>query len=351
MKLQINIGKRLGSFSLNMEATVSGERIGIFGASGSGKTTLVHAISGLTAPDSGEITLDGACLFSSRKGVNLAPEKRRIAIVFQHARLFPHLGVKANLLFGYRRCRPEHRKIRPESIIKVLNLEHLQGRGVGNLSGGEKQRVALGRAVLANPRLLVMDEPLSALDDSLRFQIIPYLRSVSEKFGIPYLFISHSLTEMQLMADNVLVVADGNITGVSTPDELARTGMARSPRGYLNLLRLGSAISHDGLFHYPWGDGTFIVSDGRTNGDSLFELSSRDIILFKKHPEAVSARNMLECRVAEMFDSDGRKGVVLESRGQRLVAEIVHSAAVELGINPGSTVFAAIKASAFRRLD
>ena len=351
MKLQIDIEKRLGSFPLRMNATISGERIGIFGASGSGKTSLVHAIAGLMAPDSGEITLDGTCLFSNRKGVNLAPELRRIAIVFQHARLFPHLGVKANLLYGYRRCRPEHRKIRPEALIELLNLQHLLTRGVGNLSGGEKQRVALGRAVLANPRLLVMDEPLSALDDSLRFQIIPYLRSVSEEFGIPYLFISHSMTEMQLMADEVLVVTGGNITGVSTPDELARAGMARSPRGYLNLLKLDRAELSDGLYHYPWGDGGLIISDGRSAAESLFELSSRDIIIFRKNPEAISARNLLECLVAEMFDSDGRSGIVLESGGQRLVAEIVHSAAVELAITTGSTVFAAIKASAFRRLN
>ena len=350
MKLHIDIEKRLGNFPMRMKAEATGERIGIFGASGSGKTSLVHMIAGLTTPDSGEIYLDDSCLFSSRRQINIAPEQRRIAIVFQHASLFPHLGVKANLLYGYRRCRPEHRKISPESIIEVLNLQHLLDRGVGNLSGGEKQRVALGRAVLANPRLLLMDEPLSALDDSLRFQIIPYLRSVSEKFGIPYLFISHSLAEMQLMADRVMVVNGGNVTVISTPDDLARAGMASSPRGYLNLFRLDRAKFRDGLFHYPWGEGTLIISDGKTDSRSLFELSSRDIILFKQNPEASSARNLLECTVTEMFDSDGRKGVVLDSGGSTLVAEIVHSAAVELGITPGSTMFAAIKASAFRRL-
>jgi molybdate transport system ATP-binding protein len=350
MKLGIDIEKRLGNFSLSMRAEVSGERIGIFGASGSGKSSLVHMIAGLTAPDSGELYLDGTCLFSSRQRINIAPEKRRIAIVFQQAMLFPHISVKANLLYGYRRLLPENRKISPEAIIEVLNLQDLLDRGVNNLSGGEKQRVALGRAVLANPRLLVMDEPLSALDDSLRYQIIPYLKSVSEEFRIPYLFISHSLSEMQLMADQVLVMNNGNLTCISTPDDVARAGMARSPRGYLNLLRLDSAMYRDGLFHYPWGDGSLIISDGKPDSESLFELSSRDIILFKQHPEAISARNLLECTVAEMFDSDGRKGIVLRSGGSTLVAEIVHSAAVDLGISPGSTMFAAIKASAFRRL-
>lgn len=350
MKLQIDITKRLGSFSLSMKAALSGERIGIFGASGSGKTTLVHAVAGLMKPDSGEITLDGTSLFNSQKGVDLAPEQRRVALVFQHSRLFPHLGVKGNLLYGYRRCRPGHRKISPEAIVDVLNLQHLMDRGVRNLSGGEKQRVALGRAVLANPRLLIMDEPLSALDDALRYQIIPYLRSVSEEFCIPYLFISHSLPEMQLMTDDVLVMDEGRIAGISTPDQLARSGMARNQRGYINLLKLRNPVSVDGLFHYPWGEGTLIISDGRPDGKSLFELSSREIILFKKNPEAISARNMIECRIAELFESEGRKGVVLDSGGQRLVAEIVRSAAEELEITQGSTIFAAIKASAFRRL-
>ncbi|HWR02057.1 MAG TPA: molybdenum ABC transporter ATP-binding protein [Chlorobaculum sp.] len=350
MILRIDIEKRLGEFSLNMKSEISGDRIGIFGASGSGKSTLVHLIAGLLHPDSGELILDGTCLCSSLNKINLAPEQRRIALVFQQAMLFPHLGVRANLLYGFKRCKPEHRKITPEALTKVLNLEHLLDRNVGNLSGGEKQRVALGRAVLANPRLLIMDEPLSALDDSLRYQIIPYLRSVSEKFRIPYLFISHSITEMQLMVDKVLVVQDGKISGVSTPDELARANMALSPHGYINLLRLKDPVMQEGLFHYPWGNGTLIVSYGRPEGESLFELSSRDIILFKKNPEAISARNLIECRVAEMFDSGGRKGVVLESGDQQLVAEIVRTAAEELEISPGTPLFAAVKASSFSLL-
>lgn len=350
MKLRIDIEKKLGDFSLKVNTEISGERVGIFGASGSGKSTLTHLIAGLIKPDAGEIYLDDTCLFSSRKKIDLSPEKRRISIVFQQATLFPHLGVKQNLLYGYKRCRPAERRIEPEAIIGVLNLGHLVGRGVNKLSGGEKQRVALGRAVLANPRLLVMDEPLSALDDSLRYQIIPYLRSVSAEFGIPCLFISHSITEMQLMIERVLVVKNGRLAGISTPDQLARAGMASNPKGYLNLLRLNGAKEQDGLFHCPWGSSELIISDGKTGEESLFELSSRDIILFKQHPEAISARNLLECRVAELFDSDGRKGVVLQSGGKTLVAEIVRSAAEELEIATGTTLFAAIKASAFRRL-
>ena len=350
MKLRIEVEKIMGDFSLKVAANVTGERIGIFGESGSGKSTLIHLISGMMQPDNGEIFLDDICLFSNSEGITLAPEKRRIALVFQQAMLFPHLSVKANLLYGYNRCSAENKRIRPEALIDILKLQPVLQRGVKNLSGGEKQRVALGRAVLANPRLLIMDEPLAALDDSLRFQIIPYLKSVSEEFSIPYLFISHSLTEMQLMTDRVLVVNKGRLLEETTPEQLARKRMAQSQNGYLNLLRLADPLDQNGLYAYRWGKNTLLISDGKAHKESLFELSSREIILFKKHPEAISARNLLECTVTEMFNSDERIGVVLSIQGQNLVAEIVRPAADELNITTGSTLFAAIKASSFRRL-
>jgi molybdate transport system ATP-binding protein len=350
VKLHIDVEKKLGSFCLQVKASVSGEQTGIFGESGSGKSTLVHLISGLAQPDKGEILLDDQYLFSSNKKINLATERRHVAIVFQQAMLFPHMSVKANLLYGYKRCRPENRRIKPESLIDLLKLQPLLQRGVENLSGGEKQRVALGRAVLANPHLLLMDEPLSALDDTLRFQIIPYLRSVSEEFRIPYLFISHSLTEMQLMTDHILEIKNGRCIDETTPEQLARNRMAQSPKGYLNLLHLAAPIKQDGLFTCQWGKNTLLVSAGEMNGESLFELSSREIILFKKHPEAISARNLLDCTVTEMFESDGRIGIVLSVNGEKLIAEIVRSAAEELDISPRSTLFAAIKASSFRKL-
>lgn len=351
MRLQIDIIKTQGTFTLQASAAVEGQRTGIFGQSGCGKSTLVHLVSGLLQPDRGEIILEGETLFSSTKNISLPPEQRRIAIVFQQAMLFPHLGVKANLMYGYKRCSAVNRRIDPQAIIDVLQLEPLLKRGVNRLSGGEKQRVALGRAVLSNPRLLLMDEPLSALDDALRFQIIPYLKSVSAEFGIPYLFISHSVLEMQLMTDRILVMKEGKITEETTPDQLARNRMAGSQTGYINLLPLQNPVAENGLYSYPWGNGNLLISDGQPGGSSLFELTSRDIILFKQHPEAISARNLLKCNVKELFHSDGRVGVVLSVNNETLVAEIVRSAAEELEITEGSTLFAAIKASSFRRLN
>jgi molybdate transport system ATP-binding protein len=346
----MSVHKSFDAFNLTADFTVSGDRVGIFGTSGSGKSTLVSMLAGLVEPDSGEIVLDGDYLFSSANNINLRPEQRRIAMVFQHHCLFPHLSVKHNLLYGFNRCPAHYRTIDFDSLVTVLKLDGLLGRGVTNLSGGEKQRVALGRAILANPRLLLMDEPLSALDDALRFQIIPYLKSVSEQFGIPYLFISHSLVEMRLMADQVLNVAGGHIVGISSAEELARQRLGSSQVGYINLLKLGRSSESGTLYAFPWGAARLLLSAASERDNSMAELSSKDIILFKQHPEAISARNLLQCTVRSLFSSGRKIGVELDCAGNTLISEVVQDAVNELSITPGSTVFAAIKASAFRIL-
>jgi len=350
MHLSMMVNKKFTAFTLTADITVSGDRVGIFGTSGSGKSTFVSMLAGLLIPDNGEIVLDGECLFSSSKGINLRPEQRRIAMVFQQHCLFPHLSVKNNLLYGFKRCPAKYRTINFDTLVTVLKLEGLLDRGVTKLSGGEKQRVALGRAILANPRLLLMDEPLSALDDSLRFQIIPYLKSVSEQFGIPYLFISHSIVEMRLMTDTVLFFENGTMMEQTSSEQLARKRIGNSPVGYINLLQLGQSRQVDGLYSYGCGAGELLISAGNEKSEALFELSSKDIMLFKKHPEAISARNLLKCTVISTFESGNRVGVELAYGEQRLIAEVVKQAANELNIVVGSELYAAIKASAFRRI-
>jgi len=311
----------------------------------------VNVLAGLARPDAGEIVLDGETLFSSAQGIDLPPEKRRIAMVFQQHCLFPHLNVQNNLLYGEKRCPARQRRVDFATLVAVLKLDALLARGVEHLSGGEKQRVALGRALMASPRLLLMDEPLSALDDALRFQIIPYLKCASQQFGVPYLFISHSLVEMRLMTDTVLVLEKGGQVEQTSSEQLARSRMGHSPVGYINLLELGEMRERDGLCAYRWQGGELLLSSGnRDTARGLFELSSKDIILFKRHPEAISARNLLECQVAGLFKSGAKVGVELRCGEGTLVSEVVPEAVRDLGIARGSLIHAACKASAFRRL-
>lgn len=350
MELQLRLCKQQGEFRLEIDQAVSGERLGVFGPSGSGKSTLVSCLAGLTTPDSGQITLDGVTLFDSAARIDCPSHQRRIALVFQQHGLFPHLTVRKNLLYGYQRCPAGERRIALEEVAEVLEIGELLDQRPETLSGGQSQRVALGRAILASPRLLLMDEPLSALDDDLRFRIIPYLRLVSERFGIPFVFISHSLVEMRLMAEQVAVLEQGRLMRCCTPDELARSRMGNSQAGYINLLELGQPSSQDGLLAFPWGRGRLLLSAGTLAEPGMFELSSKDIMLCKRHPEAISARNLLPCTVTGLFESGRTTGVELDCNGGALIAEIVPDAARELEIVPGSIVWAAIKASAFRRL-
>jgi len=350
MNLSLSVRKHYGAFSIEADIAVTGDCVGIFGPSGSGKSTLVGMLTGLVKPDSGEILLDGDCLFSSIKGIDQPSRKRRIALVFQQHDLFPHLNVKNNILYGFKRSAPENRRIDFDSLVEALQIGHLLDRRINFLSGGEKQRVTIGRAVLSNPRLLLMDEPLSALDDDLRFQIITYLKSVCGAFRIPYLFISHSLLEMRLMADQVLSVAAGRVEAQITTEQLARSRMGTNAVGYINLLKLGRPLPSTGLFAYPWGASRLLLSNSSERDKSIAELSSKDIILFKQHPEAISARNLLQCRVCSLFSSGRKIGVELDCGGNTLIAEVVQDAVNELNITPGSTVYAAVKASAFRML-
>ncbi|MEN6332115.1 MAG: molybdenum ABC transporter ATP-binding protein [Smithella sp.] len=349
MELRFAAQKKLDKFFLDMDFTIEGDRIGIFGPSGCGKSTLVNLIAGLSNPDRGRISISGQPVFDSAEKVNIPVEHRRIGMVFQRPHLFPHLSVKANLLYGYKRCESSQRKITLENLVDVLQIGDLLHRGVNNLSGGEKQRVAIGRAVLANPCMLIMDEPLSALDDSLKFQIIPFLKKTCELFAIPYLFISHSLTEMRIMTERVLSVVDGRVTGQMTAEELAREAMGKGPTPYVNLLQLKGPRRRDGMSAYRWGDSELLIS-GEGREEVLYELSSTDIILFKRHPEAISARNLLKCRVSEMFESGHRIGVGLVCGDEKLVAAVVKEAVRDLEIQEGMEVFAAIKATAFREL-
>lgn len=350
MNLEVSLSRRQGAFTLNADFSIEGDRWGIFGPSGSGKSTLMDLIAGLSKPDRGRVVLDGRILCDRERGIFLPPEERRVGVVFQHAHLFPHLGVRRNLYYGYRRTPAAERKIDPQSLIDVLEIGHLLDRPVNVLSGGERQRVALGRTILSCPKLILLDEPLTGIDDKLKYQIIPYLKRVFAEFAIPYLFISHSLNEMRLMSDNLIEFTREGVAGEMSTEEMARRRMGTSQVGYINLMELHDPVPEDGLYAYRWGDATIVLSAGGDEPTGMFELSSKDITLFKKHPEATSARNMLRCTVKSLFGAGNRVGVELGCGGKPLISQVVAGVVDSLELAPGRELYAVIKASAFRRL-
>ena len=209
--LQVSIQKQLEAFALQVSFVLASHGITVlWGASGSGKTTLLQCLAGLLRPDAGRIACREAVWFDAERGVCLAPERRRLGYVFQDVRLFPHLSVRSNMLFGRRFRGPSG--VSFEDVVGLLGLGRLLHRTPSDLSGGEKQRVAVGRALLACPELLLMDEPLTGLDRGKREEIMAYVKAIPERFGVPVLYVTHSDAERRFLADRVLNLEDGKLT-------------------------------------------------------------------------------------------------------------------------------------------
>ena len=219
----------LDGFALELDARLEARVTGLFGASGAGKTSLLEAIAGLRRPPDGRIRLDGFVLTDARGRVFLPPEKRGIGYVPQDGALFPHLDVRENLCYSQRSRLPFARPGIPYAhVVEVLNIGPLASRRIASLSGGEKQRVAFGRALLAAPKLLLLDEPLASLDSELKDQIMPYLAMIRDKFAIPMVLVSHSADEIVALCDEVLVLETGRCVRRGPPAELFTT----SPRSH-----------------------------------------------------------------------------------------------------------------------
>ena len=209
--LQVSIQKQLEAFALQVSFVLASHGLTVlWGASGSGKTTLLQCLAGLLRPDAGRIACREAVWFDAERGVCLAPERRRLGYVFQDVRLFPHLSVRSNMLFGRRFRGPSG--VSFEDVVGLLGLGRLLHRTPSDLSGGEKQRVAVGRALLACPELLLMDEPLTGLDRGKREEIMAYVKAIPERFGVPILYVTHSDAERRFLADRVLNLEDGKLT-------------------------------------------------------------------------------------------------------------------------------------------
>ena len=210
--LEVAVRKRLGDFTLQVELAFA--QVGVtafFGPSGSGKTSLVNCIAGLLRPDQGRIVLQERVLFDSAAGVDLPPEHRRLGYVFQEGRLFPHLSVRSNLLYGFKLLPAGQRRIHLEQVVELMGLEPLLERRPATLSGGEKQRVAVGRALLASPRLLIMDEPLASLDQERKDEVLPFLARLPRRLDMPIVYVSHAMSEILALSAQVVRLARGQV--------------------------------------------------------------------------------------------------------------------------------------------
>jgi molybdate transport system ATP-binding protein len=207
----------LGPHSLELDACLSGNAIGVFGRSGAGKTTLLETIAGLKKPERGRMELDGRVLSDASRSFSLPPQQRRIGYVPQDLALFPHLSVRQNLAYGTKAPAAETSPTPWEQILSVLEIGGLLDRGTATLSGGEKQRVAFARALMASPRLLLLDEPLANLNRSLRRKILEYLIQIRRDLGIPLIYVSHDAFEIETLCDALLVLEEGRVAAQGNP--------------------------------------------------------------------------------------------------------------------------------------
>lgn len=212
--MRVQLQRQQGAFRIDVAFQSDGNGItALFGPSGAGKSSIINMVAGLQQADSGSVFVRGRCLFDSERGVNLPPEKRNIGYVFQDGLLFPHLSVKENLLYGRRRNQAGDTQVDLDQVIHLLGIQDILPRRPRTLSGGEKQRVAFGRAVLSNPDILLMDEPLASLDESRKGEILPFIKELNTRFRIPIVYVSHSLEEISMLTTTVIRVVNGTISG------------------------------------------------------------------------------------------------------------------------------------------
>ncbi|WP_434747017.1 molybdenum ABC transporter ATP-binding protein ModC [Pantoea sp. Lu_F5_004] len=345
--LSLNFMQQQGDHVLEVDLQIPAKGItAIFGVSGAGKTSLINAISGLTQPQRGRIQLHDRLLLDAEQKIALPPEKRRIGYVFQDARLFPHYRVRGNLQYGM----APKMKAQFDSLVSLLGLEALLPRFPLSLSGGEKQRVAIGRALLTAPDMLLLDEPLASLDLPRKRELMPYLQKLAKQVDIPMLYVSHSLEEILQLADNVLVLDAGKVKAFGP---LERVWSSSAMRPWLPVSELTSVLRVQVLEQHPdypmtalsLGDQHIWVSrvNQPVKTPLRIRIASADVSLALQPPQHSSIRNILPAQVVELLEVGDQVEVKLRIGISELWARITPWARDELGIRPDQWLYAQIK--------
>jgi molybdate transport system ATP-binding protein len=360
--IEVALCHRFGRTGFALDSAFSVPAVGVtalFGPSGCGKSSILAAVAGLLAPQEGRIARAGEVLLDTARGISLPAERRRCGVVFQDSRLFPHLSVETNLRYGLCRAPPPD-DVAPgfEEVVALLGIGHLLARRPRFLSGGERQRVALGRALLSHPRLLLMDEPLAALDGPRRAEVLPFLARLRDAARVPILYVTHSLEEVDALADTLVLLQEGRVLAVGPAEALsARTDLhplsARRDAGAL----LGCLVeAHDparGLTRLGFPGGALLLPlRPEPLGTRLrLRVHARDVAVAVEPPRGLSVQNVLPCTLAgiDAGEAAGEVFLRLALGPTALLARVTQDAVARLALAPGQPLWALVKSIAFDR--
>lgn len=348
--IELDVELKRPGFKLHAKCRLDAPVTGLLGSSGAGKSTLLGIIAGYIKPDRGSVMLDGIPLYDSQQQICLPLHTRRIGMVFQDSRLFPHLNVRDNLHYGLKLRPRTQERLQYEDIVELLELGHLQAQRAHQLSGGEKQRVALGRALLAAPRLLLLDEPLASLDLHLKNQILPFLRRVKDELAMPMLYVSHSINEVLYLTNQVALMEQGRLLGCGNFHQVMKDesmlALAHS-LGLENVVR-GTVSAHDAQHGYS----TLMMGrqalhmplvDTPEGEEISVSIAAASIALSRQKVEGITIQNQLPGKVSSIQIASGRALVEMEVQGQKLLAEITPKALHDLALRNGLPIYCLIK--------
>jgi molybdate transport system ATP-binding protein len=348
-----------GEFDLQIDHRMPIEGIvGLFGPSGCGKSTLLRIMSGLERNARGQIRFGDEVWQDTARGIFMPPHKRGVGYVFQDVRLFPHLSVAGNLRYADKRSRRVDSAIDIEGVVAALDLAPLMTRRPSSLSGGERQRVAIGRTLLTRPRLLLMDEPLAALDVRRKAKILPYIERLPQTFRVPVIYVTHSIDEVTRLAERMLVLANGRkVTYGPVAEALERLDLQPiAGRFEAGVVLTGRVTRHDLTYRLTHLDlhGKEIVmpmADVALGSDVRLRIRARDVALATKAPENISIRNVLPGTIAEIVEEPDTAfaETLVDIGGANIRARVTRSAVAALALTRGKPVFVLFKSIAFDR--
>ncbi len=355
--IEVDVQHRFGRFELAARFTSEGSLTALFGRSGSGKSSLVNIIGGLIRPQRGRVVVAGRTLVDTEGGIFVPKHQRHVGFVFQEGRLFPHLTVRQNLLYGRWFLPSRSRRVRLDDVVELLGLGHHLDRRPGRLSGGEKQRVAVGRALLSSPQLLLMDEPLASLDEARKADILPYLERLRDEAKVPIIYVSHSLAEVARLASTLVVMSEGRVAASgATAEIMARLDLLTlTGRAEAGAVLDAKVVAHDEVFalttlRSPAGELRVPLLDLSIGTPIHLRVRARDVLLAVRPPEGLSALNVFRGVLVEIGPQHGPVVEVrIDCNGEALLARLTRRSAENLGLAPGLPVYAVIKSVALDR--